>query len=740
MDDGQKRLRNGLPAGTVLNGVYRIEAEVGHGGFGIVYRAEHRVLGPVAIKEYLPADLAVREGGSVHPRSSHERAWYEDGLRGFQSEARKLVKFQNHPNVVTCRDYFEERGTAYLVMDYEEGLSLAELLAVREEEGRLLGEDELLALLEPLLDGLSVVHEAGVLHRDIKPANVLVRRKNEQPVLIDFGAAKQVVAEHSQSVAAYTEGYAAMEQVGAGRLGPWTDLYGVGATMWRIVAGGSSPWEDPRWANTDWRPPNPLKVELRMQALVLARQDPLPTARELGTGRYSHRVLDAIDRCLELKEEDRPAGCSELRRLLYGQIQEDSAAPRTYVKTAKTFDEAESAPESVVVSSAVGQQPRMALLGVAAVFLVLVVGGLVWLVGNREADNGVSPDLEVETTKDDLARVEPRLEQVPYGSLTLDLEPPDASVTLPDAGLDYQKGVQLPEGAHRVVVRSAGYRDTVHTVNVSGQTRVRIILEPELSAGDLRVFDGMQFVWIPVGEFVMGSESEHADDDEQPLTRVRISNGYWLGKYEVTQEQWQEVVGSNPSDLSNCGSDCPVENVSWDDVQEFIGRLNEQARTRKYRLPTEAEWEYAARAGTRGDTPTGNLRILGEHNAPQLDGLAWYGGNSGVSYEGGYDCSDWAGRQYSMTRCGTHPVGRKSPNGWGLHDMLGNVWEWVADRYGDYPGGLVTDPTGSSTGLDRVLRGGSWFNDASSCRASQRLYDSPSVRIGALGFRLARTK
>ena len=160
-------------------------------------------------------------------------------------------------------------------------------------------------------------------------------------------------------------------------------------------------------------------------------------------------------------------------------------------------------------------------------------------------------------------------------------------------------------------------------------------------------------------EFQMGSASPEALSwKEQPVTQVRISRSFDLGKYEVTQGQWAAVMGSNPSHFKECGLDCPVEEVSWEDAQEFIRRLNAMDGAGTYRLPTEAEWEYAARAGTTGDR-YGNL-----------DAIAWHDGNSGGD---------------------PHPVGQKAPNAFGLHDMLGNVWEWVGDWYGGYPGGTVTD-------------------------------------------------
>ena len=214
----------------------------------------------------------------------------------------------------------------------------------------------------------------------------------------------------------------------------------------------------------------------------------------------------------------------------------------------------------------------------------------------------------------------------------------------------------------------------------------------------------MEFVRIPAGRFQMGSEFVY---DGIPVHQVRVSRTFELGKYEVMQSEWTAVMGQNPS-REPCQR-CPVTNVSWNDIQEFIGILNQAVGQRSpYRLPTEAEWEYAARAGTTG-----------ERYDSDVDAIAWHGGNSGYR---------------------THPVGEKSPNAFGLHDILGNVWEWVQDWYGDYSGGRVTDPVGPSEGSYRVLRGGSWWMvGARHCRATYRLLSSPGHRFSRCGFRLART-
>lgn len=309
MGEGSSDRLDALRTGTELNG-YEVESVLGHGGFGIVYKARHLDLGTiVAIKEFLPIEIAVRDGLTVHPRSSDCADAFEESKKRFLGEAKQLSQFRGDPSVVTCLEFFRTNGTAYLVMQYEEGLPLSELLERREEDGNPLDEADLLMIAERLLKGLSRVHEAGVLHRDIKPSNIFIRRKDSHPVLIDFGAAKRTVALQTKSLAPYTEGYAAIEQVGEGNLGTWTDLYGVGAVMWRVVAGGKPPWT----------PPNPTKVESRLSAIARGRPDPLPSARAIGAGRFSESVLGAIDECLILPEAQRVQNCGQLLQRIRGR-------------------------------------------------------------------------------------------------------------------------------------------------------------------------------------------------------------------------------------------------------------------------------------------------------------------------------------------------------------------------------------------------------------------------------------
>jgi formylglycine-generating enzyme required for sulfatase activity len=241
--------------------------------------------------------------------------------------------------------------------------------------------------------------------------------------------------------------------------------------------------------------------------------------------------------------------------------------------------------------------------------------------------------------------------------------------------------------------------------------------------------------WVPPGRFVMGSPEEEAGrrGNEGPQHEVTLTKGYWVGETPVTQALWEAVMGNNPSMFKS--ADRPVETVNWNSCIAFMQALGEGMR-----LLTEAEWEHACRAGTTTATWVGDLEILGLNNAPVLDPIAWYGGNSGREFDlkNGWD-ANWDQKQYPEdTVAGTRRVGKKQCNPLGLHDMLGNVWEWCSDRTGPYASEAVEDPSGATGGSLRIMRGGSWGYHARDVRAAYRRAIVPGNQYANFGFRLAR--
>jgi serine/threonine protein kinase len=272
----EEKLRNSLRPGHKLHW-YEIEKVLGQGGFGITYLAHDSNLQQhVAIKEYLPMELAVREGDhSVYPASQAQDERYKWGLDRFLAEARTLAKFK-HPSIVRVLSVFEENNTAYMVMEYQRGRSLQQIL----ERERTLSEIKLVALVKPMLEGLESIHAAGFIHRDIKPANIFVH-DDGHPVLLDFGSARQALGEHTRTLTSVVSpGYAPFEQYysKSDRQGPWTDIYGLGATLYRCVSGLQ-----------------PMAAIDRSEAILKAERDIFVPASEIGQGHYSAGFLFAID-------------------------------------------------------------------------------------------------------------------------------------------------------------------------------------------------------------------------------------------------------------------------------------------------------------------------------------------------------------------------------------------------------------------------------------------------------------
>jgi len=306
--------------------------------------------------------------------------------------------------------------------------------------------------------------------------------------------------------------------------------------------------------------------------------------------------------------------------------------------------------------------------------------------------------------------------------LFVETEPQDANIRITNIDRSFYQGIELEPGRYQVAVTADDYekKSLWLTLDAGEDKSLNIVLNRLTTAKEGKTFTnsiGMKFVLIPAGTFTMGSPTdEPGRDNDETRHRVTLSKPFYMQATEVTQGQWRAIMGTNPSYFKNCGNDCPVEKVSWEDSQGFIRRLNQKEGTNN-RLPTEAEWEYACRAGTTTAFANGGITVTGCDYDPNLDAMGWYCSNSGKK---------------------THHVAQKKPDAGGLYDMHGNVWEWCEDWYGDYPDGHVTDPKGASSGKYRVFRGCGWHNNAGYCRSASRDRSYPDNRRYNIGFRLAR--
>jgi serine/threonine protein kinase len=373
--------RNALSPGYKLHW-YEIKSVLGQGGFGITYLAQDLNLDrPVAIKEYLPSDFAVREGDkSVHPLSGQTQPQFEWGLERFISEARTLSKFE-HPNIVRVFAVFEENNTGYLVMPYEEGTSLQTVLKGK----KTLDESTLLKIIEPILDGLELVHQHEFIHRDIKPDNIFIR-EDGSPVLLDFGSARQSITGQVKTLTTLVSpGYAPFEQYysKSDEQGPWTDIYGLGATLYRAITG---------------RPP--LDAVDRSKSLLDGSQDTFMSATQIGTGHYSESFLKAIDHAISFKPVDRPQTISEWRSEF--DFNQENIATEISDRREKATTQPKQRPK---------RKQRIApKLVILVLLLIIIIGGGVFYVKKLGEELTTSsqivnteintPEVNVETTTD----------------------------------------------------------------------------------------------------------------------------------------------------------------------------------------------------------------------------------------------------------------------------------------------------------------------------------------------------
>ena len=629
-----------LPVGTVLERGFVIRSVLGRGGFGVTYMAEHTGIGRrVALKEHFPEQFAIRQGLSVRPTSAGSQM-FKWGLDRFLDEARRLGQFK-HPSIVDVTDVFEANGTAYMALAYEDGETLGKWL---ERLGRPPTQAELDRIVAPILDALEHVHGHDILHRDIAPDNIMLRRDGT-PALIDFGAARQAMAERSQTLTGIVKhGYSPPEQYtrSSARHGPWSDIYALGATLYRAIT-GASPQEAPDRQIDD----------------ALAPLD------ALAAKGYRPAFLAALAQALALKPAERPQSVAAWRAALL------QSPPKSEQRTAPAPPKPTPPPSGLIIEPPPRRSNVARYVGVAALVALVAVGA--YVAGQRAGLSG-SPRTEIAT-----------------------LTPgPGSRPKSPADGLDSALTVTPGSGQ--------SFRDCPTC--------------PEM-------------VVVPAGRFTMGSPENEPERSsvEGPQLQVTIGQPFAVGKFEVRFAEWDACRAEggcthNPGDEGWGRGNRPVINVSWDDItKEYLPWLSRKTG-KTYRLLSEAEWEYAARAGTT--TPF------------------WWGYSitpTQANYDGTAEPYNGGGAK-GVYRKQTVPVDTFAANAWGLHNVHGNVWEWVEDCYTDSYNGAPSDGSARKTACAEsspVVRGGSWSGIPWLLRSAIRSRGTAGSRGSGLGFRVGRT-
>jgi formylglycine-generating enzyme required for sulfatase activity len=578
-------------------------------------------------------------------------------LHEVEREALVWKAASGHENVLAIVDAWVEGDEtdrhAIIASEYAPDGTLKDWLGKKREPA------EACRMLDGILSGLKHLHmrPQPVIHRDLKPGNVLLN--GGVPKLADFGMSR-VYQDGGTMIAGGTPQYMAPENFEK-QYDAASDVWAAGVLLYRMLA-GRLPFPLP--------PGTPDFLVFTTMSAMLREQPPQP-APEIAAPLWA-----VLERALAKDPAQRP-NAHKLRAAL-----RQAASDAYGVALHRAADPERTVDENEWAQAERAQQQREESAR-----------------QRREAEQRAAEEsAKRQAVEQELARLQAET------AVRLQAETQARQRAEAEAARLRAAAQQTPPPAPRVV--------TPPQPAIVTPRQPAKIVQPRTDTFMLPGGVPLEMVLIPAGKFKMG------DKDAGPIHEVTISRPFYLGKYQVTQAQWKVVMNApdeaksglwarltgnaadnNPSYFK--GDNLPVEQVSWKDTQEFCRKLGPE-----YRLPTEAEWEYACRAGTTGDY------------AGNLDEMAWYDKNSGDK---------------------THPVGQKKPNPWGLYDMHGNVWEWCQDWYGAYPDQAVTDPSGPTSGSCRVLRGGSWFHEAFSCRSAQRDSFTPDDRSHALGFRLSRT-
>ena len=653
--------------GTLFANRYEILEEGHKGGMGAVYKCRDTKLNEtVALK-------------LIHPRLLNS----EHAVSRFRQEvaiSRKL----HHKNIVSVYNLEEWQGLEYFTMEWVEGVTLRDLIIERKKENTPFSLEEAHQIISQLADALQYAHRYTI-HRDIKPENVLIQdagsrmqkdrsmipdaEKPMQVKLTDFGIAKMLSPSEftSTSIQMGTPYYMAPEQkVDAASVDKRADIYSLGVVLFELLTlENTIGLEMPSEINESL----PKEVDRVVKKAVATR----PDARQNEATLLSTEFAEVI-KAEQQRVDQEKKRIEEEKRLEEERKKLAVAEKRWLEEEKKRSEEAEQ--------KRLEEQKR------------------------REEEARIQAEAEVEEHRKEeeatieVEKAEKREEVVSVIKKTVIASALVLSVLV---GLWILKNFNAPDRS--VKVPRSGSQSSSTSDSSKAEESKSVVAVEENPYADLIPKAPTNMVFVKGGCYDMGcgSWTSDCDGDEKPVHEVCVDD-FYMDKYEVTQTEFQSVMGSNPSNFK--GSNNPVEQVTWNEANEYCGKVSK-------RLPTEAEWEYAARSGGKNEKYAGT--------SSNLENYAWYDGNSGSK---------------------THPVGQKKPNGLGIYDMTGNVWEWCSDWHGEnyYSQSSRNNPKGPGSGSLRVLGGGSWDLNPGGVRASYRSRLNPGLRGDVDGFRCSRTQ
>ena len=660
-----------MQAGELFANRYRLIKEVGRGSFGEVWQVRDEQLDlEVALKVYIALD--------------------ERGLEEFKGEYKNTYAL-NHPNLLHATYFGVDEKRPYLVMPYCPASAVG-----------LLGEmDEATAwrFLRDVAGGLAYLHGQDILHRDIKPDNIL-RNEAGDFVITDFGISLRMrstlrrnsTRQMQQGEMSGTIGYMGPELFGKkAEAVKATDVWALGASLYELLSGEL-----------------PFMGQGGVMQLHGAEIPEIPE-------RYGKELQEVLEACLSRECWDRPTA-EQLRDYAEAKLQGGNP-DKTWGEpngSAKAKDGTTGKPEAGKVEPTIaskaeveeetarqgkgnGKKNRTGVLVAVVLVVIAVLTSVAVFVqqSNRreKAERERLIAMAERARQDSIADAQAEMQRQAREAE----ERRQAEEARQKAAQERERQAAKAKAEQERLAQQERERQEEARKQREAEARRRATSNRTIRVGNV----SFEMVYVQGGTFRMGATVEQGEDaygDEEPVHSVTLSD-FHIGKYEVTQGLWKEVMGENPSH-NKAGDNYPVERVSWEDCQRFIERLNSRTGL-NFRLPTEAEWEYAARGGqkSRGYKYSGSTYDLGS--------VAWYEGNSGNR---------------------THPVGQKQANELGLYDMSGNVWEWCQDWKGAYSSSSQRNPSGPASGARRVLRGGGYYDCAGRCRVSYRNFSDPGNR------------